>query len=253
MIILPQSIILAGGDSIGPAPRPRNEMNHSKSKSSGPMAFHNSGSPGEVNILALFTVVVWLSCLLVGIVGLAMPYARPKGRSVPEKFIVQQLQVELTKESFPPLADTEPPPPDAMAPPEAAAVAQPGPAIAFAIPVEAPHRIVEPGRAEYARPVQTAKSSPAQPSVQTLIYGQGEGKQPAPEYPRLSRQQGQEGSVVVRFTVGENGRVIAVEALSRSPWPLLDEAALRGVRELWRFGAGPVRVYKVSIGFSLTK
>ena len=145
------------------------------------------------------------------------------------------------------------PPPDELTPPQPVAVAHASPAIAFALPVEGPTRIVETGRAEYSRPSTTNTIAVATPPAQTLVYGQGEGKQPEPEYPLLARRQGKEGTVVVRFTVGENGRVIVAEPFAPSPWPLLDEAALRVVRERWRFRSGPTRVYDVAIRFNLSK
>jgi TonB family protein len=89
--------------------------------------------------------------------------------------------------------------------------------------------------------------------VQPLTFGQGEGRQPAPEYPRRAMQEGQEGLVGVRFTVGENGRVLTAEPIAPAPWPLLNEAALRAVRERWRFRPGPPRSYEVAIRFELKR
>jgi periplasmic protein TonB len=91
------------------------------------------------------------------------------------------------------------------------------------------------------------------PPVQTIVYGQGEGRQPAPDYPQRAIREGQEGTAVVRFTVEENGRVSAAELISPSPWALLNGAALRVVRERWRFRPGVLRLYQVSIRFELTK
>ena len=89
--------------------------------------------------------------------------------------------------------------------------------------------------------------------MQTLIYGEGEGKQPKPVYPEQANRGGQEGTVVVRFSVGPNGRVLAAEAISPSPWGALNREALRTIREQWRFQPGPVRLYEVAIRFQLTK
>src|SRR5690606_11982859 len=97
-------------------------------------------------------------------------------------------------------------------------------------------------------PVEVA--APA-PPVQTLTYGRGEGRQPAPDYPRVAVRQGQEGVVRVRFSVGEDGRVLGAEAVGRCPWPLLNDSALRAVREKWRFPRGAVRLYEVAIRFEL--
>lgn len=226
------------------------------------------------NDLAVFTLVVWLLCTSLGALGLLLPYARPRPPAPPdEPVIAQSLPVELTAQPAPPpdlpppsvdpLAPPPlPPPPDAMTPPPvtpAIAVAQPNPAIAFALPVEGPTRVVEVKRAEYVRPavtntsVVTAAPPASAPPAQTLTFGEGEGRQPAPEYPRLSARQGQEGVVLIRLTVGLDGGVMSAEVARASPWPLLNQAALKVVRDRWRFRGGPVRTYEVSIRFELAK
>lgn len=213
----------------------------------------------------VFTSVLWLVCLAVGTVGLVLPYSRPRPPvKAPEPLTAEKLVVELTNDPLPPV-DPEPAPPKAPPPallqplvpptaPPLTAVAQPSPAIAFALPVPGPVRIVEAKQASHAQ-VQTPPKETAAPVTvpQTLTYGRGEGRQPAPEYPRQAMREGQEGSVGIRFSVGENGRVLAAEVASRSPWPLLNEAAARVVRERWRFSAGAPRVYEVSIRFELRK
>ena len=222
----------------------------------------------EPDSLAVFTLVVWLMCLFVGALGFVLHYERPRPPSPPDQpILLQQLQVELMPEPLPPpdpetsLPDplVPPPPPDALVPPVMAqpiAVAQPSPAIAFALPVEGPTRIVEANRAAYGAPPGTNTSAPPSPgpsTIEKLTLGQGEGKQPAPHYPPAARSQQQEGTVVVRFTVGMDGRVLASETALPSPWPLLNEAALRVVRERWRFRSGSPRIYEVAIRFEITK
>jgi TonB family protein len=59
--------------------------------------------------------------------------------------------------------------------------------------------------------------------------------------------------VRVGFTVAEDGRVPAAEVVAASPWPLLNEAARRTVRERWRFAPGTARRYEVTIRFELQK
>ena len=59
--------------------------------------------------------------------------------------------------------------------------------------------------------------------------------------------------VTVRFSVGENGRVLEAEAVTPAPWPLLNEAALRVIKERWRFRPGPARLYEVAIRFELKR
>jgi TonB family protein len=221
----------------------------------------------ETNGVAVFTSVVWLVFLTIGALGFKLRYERPHPKAPLEPpILVQQLQVELTQELLPP-PDAEPlppdplappPPPDALTPPaiiQPVAVAQPSPAIAFLLPVEGATRVVDFNRAEYSRPVVTNATTPiaAPPPAQSLVFGEGEGRQPAPDYPPAARRQGQEGTVLVRFTVGESGRVLSADAVLPSPWPLLNEAAVRAVRERWRFRNGPTRTYEVAIRFEIVK
>jgi periplasmic protein TonB len=215
----------------------------------------------------VLTLVIWLGCVAIGTLGLVLPYARAQWaakKAEPPPVVAQLLNVELTTEPLPPVASAtlpkllEPPPitpPVAVPEPPALAVAEPSPAIAFAVPVAAPATIVEPQQASYRTPevMPTVVPQPAATAPRQLTFGQGEGKQPAPEYPRQALREGQEGTVLVRFTVSENGRVLAAEAPSPSAWPLLNDAALRVVRQRWRFPAGALRAYEVAIHFQINR
>lgn len=175
------------------------------------------------------------------------------------------LAVELTDDSLPVRAETPParpaletPPPlapwDAPALSAVLEVAAPEAGVAFPLPVTGPVQVVATERAIYTRPGE-APSEIAVPSgppvVLPLVYGQGEGRQPKPEYPRQALRERQEGTVVVRFTVGTNGRVHEAALGEGSPWPLLNDSALRVIRDRWRFANGGVRVYDVAIRFEL--
>ncbi len=236
------------------------------------------------------TLVLWLGCLLVGALGFAFPYARPRPPAVTAPSVqLELLQVELTRAptptvasvTAPPSALSQPPPLFAPAPllppPQLVAVERPSPAVAFAVPIEAPARIVEVKPSTLLRPApQTAPVAPslapspvsgpgaatgtssgtaavAAPAVEALTFGLGEGKQPAPAYPAAARRAGQEGTVVVRFSVGADGRVLAAEASSPAPWAALNHEALRVIREQWHFKPGPVRLHEVAIRFELKK
>jgi TonB family protein len=231
----------------------------------------------EVSLVSAATLVVWISCMAVGIAGLWLRYPRPQPEGkAPPPVVAQVMHVQLTDEASPAAPDigpqqtppeesgAQPPPmPDAAVAPPAPpmiAVAAPSPAIAFAQPVEtnAPTQIVEPKQAVPMRPrsVAATQTTPqnntnAPSTPQRLTYGQGEGRQPAPDYPLEAKLAHQQGSVIVRFTVGEDGRVQNAQASKPSPFPLLNQAAVRTVRENWRFKAGPVRTYDVEIEFQL--
>jgi periplasmic protein TonB len=217
----------------------------------------------EPRLMSIVTLVI---CLVVGFLGFALPYLRPQPpvKSLPP-ITAELLNVEFTSEPLPPVNPAPPlpsviqPPPLAKPtaippPPPLASVAAPSPQIAFAIPIEAPGEVVPAKEASYrtveAPPV--VESTPAA-APQPLNFGQGAGKQPAPDYARQALREGQEGIVTVRMTVGANGRVMAAEASSPSPWPLLNDAAVRVVKSRWRFMPGPVRAYEVEIRFQLSK
>lgn len=242
---------------------------------------NRTASGDGISSVAVLTSVLWLGCFLVGALGFALPYARPHPATPPAPTLRAELiKVELTSQlaSAPasiiqlPPSPPQPPPLSALITPpltpQFVAVAQPIPAIAFVLPVEAPVRIVESKQAAFVRPApQPATVAPGtgtgQPSVgpapapappvQTLTYGEGEGRQPAPRYPDSSRRAGQEGTVVVRFSVDADGRVLAAEPSAPSPWGALNREALRVVREQWQFKPGPVRLYEVAIRFELKK
>lgn len=226
--------------------------------------FLKAPASSNTGIVPVVTLVLWLGCSVVSVLGLSLPYVRPHlARIEPQPVQVEMLNVQLTSEPLPEIAATaanaiaNPPPAEAVAQPSlppALAVALPTPAIAFAVPVEGATRIVEAAQASYhtAAAIKNDAATVALP-VQTLTYGQGAGKQPAPEYPWRAQSEGQEGVVNVRFTVAENGRVSAAEAVTPSPWPMLNDAAVRTVRNRWRFTPGTPRAYEVAIRFVLPK
>jgi protein TonB len=219
-------------------------------------------------LLSISTLVLWLGCLLVGLLGFLLPYPWPRPPpKEPTPVIAQVMHVQLTEDSSihpddaPPIlpGDVSQPPdtPLQIAAPAAPAlisVAAPSPSIAFSLPTSAPSHIVEAKQAIPRRTEQIATTQPASTASATpqrLTYGQGEGIQPAPQYPREAVLARQQGTVTIRFTVGADGRVQTAQAISPCPFPLLNQAAVRAVRETWRFRAGPVRSYEVSIQFQL--
>ncbi len=76
------------------------------------------------------------------------------------------------------------------------------------------------------------------------------GRMPSPAYPAAARRGGQTGTVVVEFTVDTTGRVIAAHAAKPSPWPLLNNEAVRTVRR-WKFPPGGVMKLQRPITFQL--
>ena len=222
----------------------------------------------QIPLAAVLTFVLWTVTCAIAVVGVLVPYVRPHLAPKKEMIVTAEtLQVQLTAEPITEIAplplavslESQPPPLNSIVQPieipSFTPVADPS-AVAFALPVEGPVRLVAPKAAAFATPSESVKTNllaPALPSPQPLTYGHGEGRQPAPEYPYRARREGQEGVVKVRFLVAEDGQVVSAEAASPSPWPLLNESALRVVRERWRFRPGTLRSYEVAIRFQLTR
>lgn len=225
-----------------------------------PSAVPPSEAQDGISAVQVFTLVSWLGLVTIGGLGFTLPYARPT-RPAPELSPVQAqfLSVQLSSEELPNLtpatsqtqsseaASAIPQAPTAPA----LLVAEPSTVIAFAIPVFAPAQVTSAAQASYTRPKEDSSNS-ALPPAQTLTFGRGEGKQPAPEYPLLARREGQEGSVRVRFAVGADGCVLRAEPAESCPWPMLNDSAVRTVMKRWRFNPGPVRLYEVLIRFQLS-
>jgi TonB family protein len=218
----------------------------------------------EIGLLPAFTSVVWQGCVAVGVVGLLVPYSRPRAAArdaSPVQAEILNIQVaqlpfvapaEETPAPTPDVGQPPPPPDAAEAPPlpTMAALANPVGAPAFAQPTKQPIRVVQPTQRTFA-PVARATETPS--AVGHITFGQGEGQQPAPEYPSEAALAGEQGAVVVRLGVNEDGNVTDAQAISPCRWPLLNQAAVRAVRETWHFAAGPRRLYEVSIRFELTE
>ena len=212
----------------------------------------------DPTFLQVFTLVLWLTCLVVGLLGLWLqsplpPKLVPTPPPEPPPVQAEVIDVDITREPVM-AADDSAPPPDAIpdAPPESPpplpAVAAPSPGLAFAVPVEGPVRIVS-GSQAGGIPAR----APA--AVERLVYGTGSaGKQPAPDYPPSAVAGHQEGTVGIQFIVGRDGHVIEAHVAQPSPWPLLNQAALTVVRDEWANPRWSVNhPYLVTIRFQLNQ
>ena len=71
-------------------------------------------------------------------------------------------------------------------------------------------------------------------------------KNPPPVYPRLARERGQQGTVLLEVEVLSSGRCGTINILNTSDYDLLDEAAVRAVRS-WVFR--PARRWNRPVSF----
>lgn len=138
----------------------------------------------------------------------------------------------------PPAPEKIPPPP-----PKQKVVEKPKPRMIVAeTPVIAPNDYVAPPPPPQPAPAITAPPSPAAPVAPPKSAGPltltGELSVACPErtpprYPPLSRRMGEEGIVVLRVELDEQGKVCAARVSGSSGFARLDEAALSAVRA-WR-------------------
>lgn len=102
------------------------------------------------------------------------------------------------------------------------------------------------------KPTQSTKPNSTAPSSATLLsFGKGEGRQPSPSYPLQAKRNNQQGTVIVEFLVGTDGKVLNAWLKSPSPYDSLNNSALSTVRNRWSFPAGTARHYRISITFQL--
>jgi protein TonB len=62
-----------------------------------------------------------------------------------------------------------------------------------------------------------------------------ERTQTGPIYPVISRRLREQGSVLLRLTIGTDGSVINASVINSSGFQRLDDAAVRWVRRNWRY------------------
>lgn len=244
---------------------------------------------GMIHALNVTTLAGWLSAAGLAVVAGWLP-DRPPPPSRPGQALVAEWvspEIELGEEGGlagapeatiadgPAPGAAEPDVPAAPAPPAVAAglPAPPKLAESVALPplpeLPAPaarHRAARAGSGAVgaprpaARPAGTGAAESPRVAATDRGGGGGEamtrrarlaaGRKPQPAYPEVARRRNQEGSVTVAFTVGADGSVVSARVERPSPWPLLDDAAVRGVRR-WRFAAGPVMELRQQVTFRL--
>jgi protein TonB len=144
-------------------------------------------------------------------------------------------QVPRARSSLTPLASPDPFAIDGVSLPHGVAGAGPGPG---------PGVTEGPGVGG-AGPPATAPAPRPRPDAAAIHAA----VQRALRYPRVARERGLEGTVVVRFAIREGGSVAELEVVS-SPDPLLGQAALDAVRAAAPF-ASPAGTIKLPVEFSL--
>ncbi len=209
----------------------------------------SDAEPHRIDLLPVLTFVLWLACLTVGLAGYWRSVA-PTSRPVPfeARTDVRFVDVSLINARVSPasVAETRASGYDVPLP-----TVPPLPLVSDFFPAVVPVRLsASLKQIDFASraPPRPATSGPTT-SYRKIAYGSGAGKQPRPDYPIESQLAGQEGTVVVRFVVREDGAVTSAEVSRKCQWPLLDQAAERSIKENWTYPPGPERHYEISITY----
>lgn len=213
----------------------------------------DSGSPHRTaDFLAVSASVVALAVSAAGLMREAPTLREPPGpESRPKPAFVKLDPTKLAAA------------PSAVAPADTAAAA-PVPAPAPLAPVASlpelrlPDLPSVPARREVSRtaasatkPVTPASANGTAASPAVLDVADVAGVQPWPEYPYECLRRRESGVVKVRFHVDPDGSVRHAHAADSSGCERLDDAAVGTILRQWRFTAGEVRHYEISIRFQL--
>ncbi len=144
------------------------------------------------------------------------------------------------------------------APPQVVVVIPESPAIKFAVPTPggvlvAPMQYT--ATPEASLPVPAPPPPPRKETEQPTrlqTTGQG-GERPAPPYPKIAEELGQQGSVELLLTANEAGHIISAEIKQSSGSAILDHAAFDFVQAHWTVSPGAAgRLFEAKITYRLT-
>jgi len=202
-----------------------------------------------------YRTLAWVNsiCLLflaIGIVGLKSPKVVVR----PISEIVETVPVVFTPPEEQPKLETQPEPdePQPDTPVEAPQVvtivaAVDSPSVAFAVPVQGAVAVAE---ARYASAPPANLAAPPRPTKFDPNAAQG-GIYPDPPYPGIAVRNNYQGSVTVELAVDASGAVVSAKVAKSSGFPVLDEAAVKTVKERWHFPPGPPRLHTWDCKFQL--
>ena len=163
----------------------------------------------------------------VGIIyGLAYGLSRANVEVIPPPLNADLLDEDVKEEEAeppPPPPDFIPPPPDYVPPPE----------ISIEQPAAASQTAITSVTSE-----KRAPPPPPAPKAEKVVILPKSIKYTQPDYPSASRRLGEEGSVVLELTVGEDGKIADAKVITSSGFPRLDEAAVKEALRRWRFNPG---------------
>jgi TonB family protein len=198
----------------------------------------------DANLKLAWTNSVCLLFLLIGIAGarrgiIAIKPAPPLDESVPVVLqpVILQVQQAVEKTQTTESENNNPAP--------VAVVIPQTPNISFSVPTIG--SVIVPANLAAAPPLEPLRAKTQVGTVSSTGVG---GERPAPPYPKLAEQTGEQGTVVLVLGGDEAGNVISVDVKTSSGFPILDRATADFVRGHWRLPAGG-GLFQTSITYEL--
>lgn len=236
--------------------------------------------------LQVGTLAIWLSCFLGAVIGFCVKQEwvlailpKPKTIALQTSIALEAPMKQALTEEIPsenatepsseaaPLAATQPTPAQNL--PVIAELSPPPMPEMLAMPSlpnvpDLPAPVIRKTATKVAPAVTRSTNKPTGPTASKdnsnnppatatpLSFGSGAGRQPAPAYPLTARRSNQQGTVIVEFIVGTDGRVLSAWVKSPCPFSTLNNAAVSTIRSRWKFPTGSARRYKIPIVFRLS-
>ncbi len=174
--------------------------------------------------------------LVIGLIGLKAPKVIHKQLiQVTESAPVIFTPPEDQPKPEPEVQPDEPAPQDApVETPQVVTVAAPADAqVAFAVPVQG--AVVVAKEARLASPPPPVTHAPPAGPTKFDPNASHAGSFPPPDYPTLAQTHQYQGTATIEIQVDEAGKKTSVKVRKSSGYTILDEAALKIVRDRWRF------------------
>lgn len=192
--------------------------------------------------------------LLIGVVGARSAVIQNK-KPPPLETIVPVLVETLPPPPPPTVQQVQPQDQNEQKPdtPQVVVVTPNAPNITFSVPTIG--NLVVPNAVAVAPPAEPMKTPEPLRNVPRVIQSTGQGgDRPDPIYPKMAEDLGQQGKVIIAFTVDESGRIISAEVKQSSGYPILDHSALESIKRHWVFPPGaPDRRYEAPINYVLQR
>lgn len=164
---------------------------------------------------------------VVVILHVALGYALVTGlaRKIVE-VIKPPIETKIIEEMKPPPPD-QPPPPPKLAPPPPAFV--PPPEVNIQVPTTASQNAITSVTSKPQPALVPRVVAPTGVRVAPVI--DAARNCPKPEYPAVSRRLEESGTVVLRFLIGTDGRVLEAKVETSTGYPRLDQAAVQALSQ----------------------